>query len=422
MRIFLTPSDVLFFRSARPFNAGEDDTAQSVFPPTPETIQGMLRALIASHWATSLAEAFAMNEVRELIGDRSSYGRFRLILVTLGHRRADGVVERLFPAPAHLQRETRKGASANEEARKAPPVLLWPKTVVEVGGAGGGVGAATNLPDGLPLLLAPEDSPEDSPEDASVDASVDASDESSGLTTLDPFDAWLTEDELAICLRDPARIAAIHGTPASDIYTLEPRTGIGLQPVSRTASEGLYYRTMVVRMKPSYGLVADFQLAAAVQSNGSSLPPDPISAAQALCETLRLPPEGLCQLGGERRVARYQTLPDPSAPRPDAGQQTQQAQRAYLYFASPACFSGGWRPASWEGMFGAAPVAAAIPRIERIGGWRLDPRSLGESSKALRRCVPAGSVYFFDQPITLPGPYSDYGHEIGYGYAFKGGW
>jgi CRISPR-associated protein Cmr3 len=398
MRIFLTPSDVLFFRSARPFNAGEDNTAQSIFPPTPETIQGMLRALIASNWAATLAEAFDTDEVREVVGDRKSYGRFRLVSVTPGRRRAGGIVERLFPAPAHLQKMSQEELAAG---RMGGPFVLLPQRSAQRWGAE----AATNLPEEISLLLA---------EDESVEAEA----------TIEPFDDWLTEDELNICLHTPDRVAEIHGTPAAAIYEMEMRTGIGLhkegetgklltaRAASKTTKKGLYYRTAVVRMKPDYGLVVDFELAAA----GSQ---ERIVAAEELLRVLRLPAEGWCQLGGERRIMRYRTLTDPSR---DAGEGGQQGQRTLLYFVSPACFSQGWRPESWEEMFGAIPVAAAIPRIERIGGWALDPGSARGAAKTMRRCVPAGSVYFFDRPVTVPGPYSEYGREIGYGYTRKGGW
>lgn len=273
-------------------------------------------------------------------------------------------------------------------------MLLHPKTAVEVGGAE----AVTNLPEGISLLLATDEALETG-------------------TTIEPFDAWLTEGELEICLRNGTE--GVVGTPTSAIYEIEPRTGIGLQSASRTTSEGLYYRTAVVRMKPGYGLVAEFELGAATEPGTSSFPVGRIVAVDELRAVLRLPEEGWCQLGGERRIAHYQALPDPSA---NAGQDGQVSERTLLYFAAPAYFSGGWRPESWVKTFGVASVAAAITHIERIGGWSLDPHSARGTAKALRRCVPAGSVYFFDCPLTAPGPYSEYGREIGYGYALKGGW
>jgi CRISPR/Cas system CMR-associated protein Cmr3 (group 5 of RAMP superfamily) len=42
--IFIEPSDVWLFRNARPFAAGEQGRAVSLFPPTPRTIQGVIRS------------------------------------------------------------------------------------------------------------------------------------------------------------------------------------------------------------------------------------------------------------------------------------------------------------------------------------------------------------------------------------------
>lgn len=394
MRLFLTPTDVLFFRGALPFTAGEDANAQSIFPPTPETMQGMLRALIASCWAPTLAEAFAKPEVRELVGDRRSYGRFRLTTVTIGRER-DGRVERLFPAPSHLQRLRQEGNQTAGELIAATPVLLRPDTASRSGSAD----SVTNLPEGMQPIVAPNEAV------------------ASGAV-IEPFDTWLTEDELSACLRTTT--TGIVGAPASDIYTIEPRVGIGLRSASKTVEDGLFYQAAMVRMKPGYGLVVDFELAAVPRPSGSLLPAEQIVQADLLQEVLRLPSTGWYQLGGERRIVRYKVVRDAHV---DIHRSFRTpAQRPLLYLATPTYFTKGWRPESWETTFGSLPVAAVIPHIQRIGGWSLDPGNAGGASKPLRRCVPAGSVYFFGQPLTVPGPYGDYGTEIGYGYALEGGW
>ncbi len=50
MRLFLEPTEPLLFRTGRPFDAGENSYAETLFPPTPETLQGAIRAAIASYW------------------------------------------------------------------------------------------------------------------------------------------------------------------------------------------------------------------------------------------------------------------------------------------------------------------------------------------------------------------------------------
>jgi len=46
MQIFIEPSDVLLFRDGRPFSAGEGHGARSIFPPTSNTIQGVIRSKV----------------------------------------------------------------------------------------------------------------------------------------------------------------------------------------------------------------------------------------------------------------------------------------------------------------------------------------------------------------------------------------
>src|SRR5712692_3006486 len=101
MRLFLEPTEALLFRTGKPFDAGNDVFAESVFPPTPETIQGAVRAAIVTYWDRTRRseELFKLPELIELIGDRTSYGRFRITGLTLG-RRNNGAIERLFPSPA----------------------------------------------------------------------------------------------------------------------------------------------------------------------------------------------------------------------------------------------------------------------------------------------------------------------------------
>src|SRR5438876_12293276 len=114
MRIFIEPTEPLLFRTGRPFNAGENNFAETVFPPPPETLQGALRAMIAVQWGKTqtdktrtINEIFNESDIVKLIGrrvaDHNVYGRFRITGLALGKRDEDThLVERLFPMPTHL--------------------------------------------------------------------------------------------------------------------------------------------------------------------------------------------------------------------------------------------------------------------------------------------------------------------------------
>ncbi|MHB8165788.1 MAG: type III-B CRISPR module-associated Cmr3 family protein [Sulfuricella sp.] len=111
---------------------------------------------------------------------------------------------------------------------------------------------------------------------------------------------------------------------------------------------------------------------------------------------------GLIRLGGETRLANV--TPCDAWPRlPDSLMAAlETAQRIRLILATPALFSGGWKP-GWikENLIGSPPGipdlvlqlrAAAVDRWLPISGWDMAARK----AKAVRRLVPAGAVYWFD--------------------------
>src|SRR5207249_824527 len=121
-------------------------------------------------------------------------------------------------------------------------------------------------------------------------------------------------------------------------------------------------------------------------------------------------------LGGERRAASFEVL-DPSTYKQESN--TNQTGKL-LYLATPAYFEGGWQPKTWPNSVN--PIAAAVDRYKPIGGWLLSPSHSGGTQKPIRHCVPAGSLYFFDQSITIPQPLTDFGRHIGYGITYAGEW
>jgi CRISPR-associated protein Cmr3 len=367
MRLFLEPADVLFFRTSRSFTAGEGGFALSLFPPTPETVQGALRARIAANWNPSLAQAFANPEVRALIGDQSSYGQFQLRGYTLGRRTRTGV-ELLFPPPVYLLR----GEESRTIFRLAP---------VEPDGT-----LHTNLPDGLRLLEPKRGYPTDE--------------------KLEEFKEWLTLKELSLAFRaSEDGLKEIKGVSPGDLFEFEPRLGIGMVNARKTTQEGLLYQANFVRLKRDVGLVVDVGL--------KDVEPNQVQGQ------LRLPDKGWLALGGERRAASFEVLD--AAPL-QSTLELAQGERSCLYFVTPTYFERGWQPQDWQALVGAAPVAAAVSRAQLIGGWKQDPAHSGGSPKVLRRCVPAGSVYFFESAITVHRPITNDGGEIGYGLAYQGAW
>ena len=118
-----------------------------------------------------------------------------------------------------------------------------------------------------------------------------------------------------------------------------------------------------------------------------------------------LPNDFIVPLGGERRLARFGNSEDEQlwrAPK-DLGEAIKGCRRVRMVLASHAIFSSGWLP-GWldDNLSGVIPgtdtrvrlVSAIVDRWKPISGWSYEKGK--NVPKALRRMVPAGSVYFFD--------------------------
>jgi CRISPR-associated protein Cmr3 len=378
MRLFIEPTEPLLFRTGRPFDAGQNTFAESLFPPTPETLQGAVRATIATYWdpLKNIASAFDDPSLTNLIGDRNGYGRFRLTGIALGRYRKTHreQIERLFPSPAHIMK-------SSKDQRL---IRLLPHAVEK--------NIRSNLPEGIHYYLKPPEQLDDDED-------------------LKPVEGWLTEKSLGEALGTGSLkdIEIIH---QKDIYREEPRLGIGIQRGTKATEEGYLYQILMIRMNHEsahdyiYGFVVDIDLA----------PLAPEDTDEQIKQELHLPSSGWMTLGGEQRAAHFRVLPP--VPWHTAGPSR---ERSLLYLATPASFKTGWKPSVQFAPLD-APITAAINRYDSIGGWRLNSGDARGENKVMRRCVPAGSVYFFDGRAALHQPLTDYGMEIGYGITYEGEW
>jgi CRISPR-associated protein Cmr3 len=397
MRIFIEPAEPLLFRTGRPFNAGENNFAETIFPPTPETLQGALRAMIAAQWGKAQAdktktmnEIFNESDIVSLIGrrdhNRNIYGRFRITGLTLGWRdEKTNKVNRLFPAPTHIIEATVKDGNGKTTVR----VRLGRRTIPQ---------EMSNHPPGMQLLFP----------------------ELGGMQTAGKSEAltgWLTAQGLQRALSNTGLPDEADIIQAHQIYERESRLGIGMNNTTKTTEEGFLYQVQMIRMRPQYGMVVDIELGEE-QYGDSELPhPEQRTDGPGIPPELAFLHEGWLTLGGEQRAAHFEVLQaETILEEPGMIQAT---PGHLLYFATPAYFKNGWLPAT-PGIFPADPITAAINRYQPIGGWLLNPGNAGGASKITRRCVPAGSVYFFDQPIAVLQPLTEYGWQIGYGIAYTG--
>jgi CRISPR-associated protein Cmr3 len=400
MRLFIEPTDMLMFRSGRPFDAGQDNFATSLFPPTPETMQGAVRAMIASYWHPdkNIAQAFQEDELKNLIGDQNSYGRFQITGLSLGRYKRENkeqkvTIERLLPAPAHMIREKICVDKSTIWPKVARVHLRTPHELETT--------TQTNFPGARRHYLA---------SDIEVPKSVEEK-----RAKLQPVKGWITEDDLRRVLANSDAID-IEIIEPDDVYTEEPRLGIVVQADTRSTKDGFLYQTVMIRMNPGskhplienphrYGFVVDIELEPRLPSDEETQ------------QTLHIPDSGWMTIGGEQRSAYFHVVASPQQTHEEA-----RGKNTLVYLATPAAFGqsneSGWLPPKPHNQ----PLTAAIENYTLIGGWKLNPGDAGGANKAMRRCVPAGSVYFYQGKIDVPQALSDYGKEIGYGIAYKGEW
>lgn len=345
-RLFLEPVDVWFFRTGKPFTMGEDQWAQSFFPPTPNTVQGAIRSRVLAVWGG--LSALEDEELQELTGDVCSYGRLRLRGPFVA-RKENGKVVPYFPVPADVVKPK------DGEVPCRLHIGKWN-------------GAIVNPPaDALcPLLPPPEGE-------------------------FEPAQGWLSKLELEKYLQGHS----FSLTPSHELFEKEHRLGIGLEYRPKRPKEQMLYQAEFIRPTDRVGLVVDVGL----EGENDSL------------NRLKLPDEGWLALGGEARAARFRKVKSEDISLPDV------QGRFSLYFATPAYIESGWWP-----NVEARLVAAAVKRPQLIGGWDL----AAQEPKAIRRYVPAGSVYFYesDTPWSPARSVTDDEDEacIGFGQVFVGRW
>lgn len=354
--LFIEAADVWLFRDGRPFSAGEGHIARSVFPPTPQTLQGALRALILNRSGIGEEDYRRANAkaqaVIQKIGkppksgarpDPGGLGDFALagpFLARWEEVAGKLVAVRYTPMPADVA-QVEKGHGSEYFALRPTPDFPF----------------GCDKPSKYWLPLVPW---------RDVDEASEPNES-----------GWLRETALTIYLQDEPGFDCLS---SAELFVPESRFGIGLDYAKKRPTTGMLYQVEFVRPKPQVGLL--------VRLTGKTQLPDNA---------------GWLTLGGEMRAARYRTVSDASVIA-DASL-AQPTTRLKLVLSTPAFFSDGWQPldGKWNQLFNGQKiqlVSAALGRPQKIGGWDIATRW----HKPMRAFVPAGSVYFFqsNQPINPP--------------------
>jgi len=208
--LFMEAEDVLLFRDGRPFNAGSDHEARSLFPPLPSVIQGVLRSHYLTHRNIPLNDPDA---IRQLVGDPAKPAGLSLRGPFLA-RRENGKVIRYFSTPADAY-------PVDTEARQIIPM----KVVKNQGGCNWGT-------ETLPYLLK-------KPND---------------VVTKSAPGAFLSEDALKSYLEQGKVVTPVK---AADLFVTERRLGIRVDAQRRSTVEGMLYEVEYIRLVEHAGLAVE---------------------------------------------------------------------------------------------------------------------------------------------------------------------
>ena len=160
----------------------------------------------------------------------------------------------------------------------------------------------------------------------------------------------------------------------NDFIFLEPKVGIGLNNDTRAAKDGQLYRVGMQRLDQlSFAVGFEFELL-------DSIP-------------------AMIRLGGEGKAVQCQSIESKEIRQKiSIPMSLIVGKRFKLYLATPALFTDGWKT-SWMTTgyseyrgIKIRLLAAAVGKPVPVGGFNMKEKS----PKAMRKAVPAGSVYYLE--------------------------
>jgi CRISPR type III-B/RAMP module-associated protein Cmr3 len=413
--LLLEPLDTLFFRDARPMQAGAGSGGHGARWPLPMTLHSALRtALLTDDGSLPRRKAVMVRRVRKDREVTSTVGDTRFDHVRLQGGLPWWEGRPYFPVPADL-------APAKKSDKESPAgILLRPLQQ--------GLGI-TNFP--APWLHP-------------VGAYIPA--------TKEKLPSWVDGDFLQTYLGSPGS-EELTPPDFSEPWTVEHRYGIQINAETRTVVERAFYVAEHLRLKQGAGIWV------ALECNASD--------EEAKDALNRLAAGGALTVGGEGRACRTKQMPDVPVPEPVI-----RGNRVKWVLSSPAVFDGGWRPGwvdradgkvklkrnlernpgetrlAWRERMKTAPeigarlVAVCAGKPFAFSGWEVLGGTAAEgragngsgagTPRSTQLAVPAGSVYYFEADNeadarilaeALHGRcHSDRLGEKGFGWGFCGTW
>lgn len=337
----LSPLDPLIARDGRPFGAGQGNRMRGLPWPLPSVVAGSFRT------------AFVKTGSEDFSGDMPQ----RLMRIAVAGVFPVHEQKLYFPAPNDCVAEPLINGNDIKIYRVIPDMSY---------------SDGCDLPEGLMPVMLPADvddfKPAEIPAWWPIDKSID----------------WLLGKTVGFdgsFLKSPVQ---------------EVRDHVKLDPELGAAAEGQLFSTTGLNVShmpkfssPAKGKFterfAEVSLGARVNANGEFKSLDKFNR--------------LHSLGGERRLVLWrrslENIMGWTCPT-EIRSALSEATNVRMILVTPAIFKQGWKPDLKDGRlkdFGLKLVGASLGRWNAVSGWSLAPP---RGPKAIRRMVPAGSVYFFE--------------------------
>lgn len=368
MNIFIEPSDVWLFRDGRPFSPGERGRAVSLFPPTPRTMQGVIRsARIGQKSGASFTDPSTWPD--EVGTPDSLPDSFKSRGPLVAKRKSNDEVQRFFPLPQDV-------------------------TKLQTGWhifSPGADDMRSNWPDGaklLPLL----------PPIGSEPTKFES--------------GWLCEDGLLAYLKGNA--GAVHVHPNGELFLHEPRFGVQIDSRPKRPEEGMLYQVEFVRLEGEVGLLMELEGVSLNPSGLLQLGGEARAGSYKTISTgLHLPDDGRAPKPVADKMGFKLYFATPAL-----------FKKGWLpeaFHLNGENFEGNWRGIELT------LISAAVGKPQSIGGRDIARR---DQQRSMYRAVPAGSVYFFETSASANDVLanfdgqcvSDLDAPIGFGLSYIGGW
>jgi CRISPR-associated protein Cmr3 len=328
---FLQPLDVLYLRGNKLFG-DPGSFGESLIPPWPSVAAGALRSRMLADDGLDPSDFAAGRATHPTLGIPERPGPFGVTAFHLARRGPQERIEGRFAPPADLVLSRSDDESLVIERLTPCPV-------------------APGIQSSAPLAKLP------------VLAERARSKPVSGF--------WLKQSGWQRYLGGEA-LTQDDLEPSSALWTLDIRTGVGLDADRRCANDGKLFTAQAASLAPDVGFLVGV---------GGAEP----SAS------------GTLRFGGDGRAAAIRCV-DYQPPEPDLDALLE-TRRCRIVLTTPGLFPDGWRlpgtrvDGGWQiGDVSGRLVCAAVPRAEVVSGWDLAQWR----PKPAQRAVSTGSVYWIE--------------------------